>query len=115
MTKDDVFRTDKARAVAWDAASPETKQALIDIARYLGRITARAMADRNFRLDMDDPEVAREVMKTTFEVVFLSDGGSRSGSSKGSRAKERRKPEDGPPPSGGRISFRRSAGSEPPR
>jgi len=89
MTRGDVSQTDEARAAAWDKMPPETKQALIDLARYLGRVTARALAECNFRLDVDDPEVAREVMKITFEAVFLSGGSARSGSSKGNRAKRK--------------------------
>lgn len=38
----------------------------------LGRISARASHETGITFDMDDPEVAREVMKVTFEAVFTS-------------------------------------------
>lgn len=48
---------------------------------YLIRIMARATADPCERLgiefDMDDPEVARDVMKATFEGLLLSKAAPR--------------------------------------
>lgn len=50
----------------------EARERLKDLARSLGRISARVCHDMGIQFDMDDPEVAREVMKLTFEGLFLS-------------------------------------------
>lgn len=50
----------------------EARHALEDLVRQLARISARACHDLGIRFDMDDPDVAREVMKMTFEAVFYS-------------------------------------------
>lgn len=50
----------------------EAKEKLHELARLLGRISANACHELGIQLDMDDPEVAREVMKMTFEAVFYS-------------------------------------------
>lgn len=50
----------------------EAKEKLHGLARLLGRISAKACHELGIEFDMDDPEVAREVMKMTFEGVFLS-------------------------------------------
>jgi hypothetical protein len=49
----------------------EARRALEDLAKILGRISARACHELGIMFDMDDPEVAREVMSMTFEAVFL--------------------------------------------
>jgi hypothetical protein len=48
------------------------REALRYLARMLGRISARASHEMGITFDMDDPEVARDVMKMTFEAAFLS-------------------------------------------
>jgi len=50
----------------------EARSALEDLAKRLGRISARACHELGITFDMDDPEAAREVIKTTFEAVFYS-------------------------------------------
>ncbi len=50
----------------------EARERLKDLARSLGRISADVCHEMGIRFDMDDPEVAREVMKLTFEGLFLS-------------------------------------------
>ena len=61
----------------------EAKERLHELARLLGRISANACHELGIRFDMDDPEVAREVMKMTFDAVFYSSPPS-------SRAKRKR-------------------------
>ena len=51
----------------------DAKRALEELAKALGRVSARACHEMGIRFDMDDPEVAREVMKMTFEAMFLSE------------------------------------------
>lgn len=50
----------------------EAKEKLHDLAKSLGQISAKACHELGVRFDMDDPDVAREVMKMTFEAVFYS-------------------------------------------
>ena len=50
----------------------EAKETLHDIARLLGRVSAQVCHKMGIQFDMDDPEVAREVMKLTFEGMFLT-------------------------------------------
>jgi hypothetical protein len=50
----------------------EAKKSLHDIARLLGRVSAQVCHKMGIQFDMDDPEVAREVMRLTFEGVFYS-------------------------------------------
>ena len=50
----------------------EARRDLEDLAKCLGRISARACHELGIRFDMDDPEVAREVIRMTFEAVFYS-------------------------------------------
>lgn len=50
----------------------DARRALEDLARSLGRLSARACHELGIQFDMDDPEVAREVMKMTVEAAFLS-------------------------------------------
>lgn len=50
----------------------DAREALWELARSLGRISARVCHDRGIQFDMDDPEVASEVMRLTFEGVFYS-------------------------------------------
>ncbi|WP_242127309.1 hypothetical protein [Sphingobium sp. Sx8-8] len=56
------------RYVNW----PPPVEALIPLAQELGRVSAKACHDLGIDFDMDDPEVAREVMMVTFEAPFLS-------------------------------------------
>jgi hypothetical protein len=55
-----------------DEQIAEARERLNDLARSLGRISARASHEMGIQFDMDDPEVAREVMRLTFEGVFYS-------------------------------------------
>ena len=50
----------------------EAKETLHDIARLLGRVSAQVCHKMGIQFDMDDPEVAREVMKLTFDGMFLT-------------------------------------------
>jgi hypothetical protein len=45
----------------------EARKALQNLAKALGRVSARVCHEMGIRFDMDDPEVAREVLKMTFE------------------------------------------------
>lgn len=49
----------------------DARRALEDLAKALGRVSARVCHEMGIQFDMDDPEVAREVMKMTFEAMFL--------------------------------------------
>lgn len=60
------FMTD--RYVNW----PPPHEALVPLIEELARISARASHEMGVTFDMDDPEVAREIMRMTFEAVFLS-------------------------------------------
>jgi hypothetical protein len=50
----------------------KAKEKLHDLARALGRVSAQVCHKMGIRFDMDDPEVAREVMKLTFDGIFLT-------------------------------------------
>jgi hypothetical protein len=50
----------------------EARQALEDLAKLLGRVSAKACHELGITFDMDDPEVAREVMKMRFEALVYS-------------------------------------------
>ena len=50
----------------------EARQALIELAKSLARLTANVCHKHRIVLDMDDPEVAREVLLATFEAVAYS-------------------------------------------
>lgn len=50
----------------------EGKERLHELAKVLGRVSAQVCHEMGIRFDMDDPEVAREVMKMTFEGLFYS-------------------------------------------
>jgi len=60
----------------------DTRRALEDLARALGRISARVCHEMGIQFDMDDPEVAREVMKMPFEGLFYSSPRSSRGRSR---------------------------------
>ena len=51
----------------------DAKRALEELAKALGRVSARACHEMGIRFDMDDPEVAREVVKLTFDGMFLTE------------------------------------------
>ena len=65
----------------------ETHEALKALARALARITAKVMAEHRMQVDMDDPEVAREMLQITFDAVILS-GGKRSKSERAAKARD---------------------------
>lgn len=50
----------------------DAQRAVEDLAKLLGRVSAQVCHEMGIQFDMDDPEVAREVMKITFEAMFLS-------------------------------------------
>ena len=55
-----------------DEQIAEARRALEDLARLLGRASANACHELGITFDMDDPEVARDVMMATFESLVLS-------------------------------------------
>lgn len=60
----------------------DARRALEDLVKQLARISARACHELGIRFDMDDPEVAREVMKMTLEAVLYSKPQGRTKRSK---------------------------------
>lgn len=50
----------------------DAKQALEELAKSLGRVSAKVCHEMKIQFDMDDPEVAREVLTMTFEAMFLT-------------------------------------------
>jgi predicted DNA-binding protein len=61
-----------------DEQIAEARERLNGLARSLGRISARVCHDMGIQFDMDDPEVAREVLRLTFEGLFVSAPKKRS-------------------------------------
>lgn len=57
----------------------EAKEKLHEVAKLLGRVSAQVCHKMGIQFDMDDPEVAREVMKLTFEGLFYSSPPARRG------------------------------------
>ncbi|MEA3044663.1 MAG: hypothetical protein QOH47_2501 [Sphingomonadales bacterium] len=57
------------RYVNW----PPPTEALAPLVESLARISARACHEMGIQFDMDDPQVARELLSITFDAVFLSD------------------------------------------
>ena len=55
-----------------DEQITEARRALEELARVLGRASANACHELGISFDMDDPQVAREVMMATFEGLVLS-------------------------------------------
>ena len=53
-------------------AAPEADEALRELARALGRMVAEASAKLNIEFDMDDPEVAKELMLEALYAVVPS-------------------------------------------
>lgn len=62
----------------------DARRALEDLVKQLARISARACHELGITFDMDDSEVARDVMKMTLEAVFYSKPAARP---KGRRGK----------------------------
>jgi hypothetical protein len=50
----------------------EARRALESLIKIVARATVDACEKLGIQFDMDDPEVARDVMKATFEGLFLS-------------------------------------------
>lgn len=50
----------------------EARQSLMELAGILGRASAEACHKLGITFDMDDPQVARDVMMATFEGLVLS-------------------------------------------
>lgn len=57
------------------------RQALENLIRHMARAAADASIRLGIEFDMDDPEVARDVMKATFEGLFRTP--SRTAARKG--------------------------------
>jgi hypothetical protein len=55
-----------------DAQAAEAKQAPHDLAKLLGRASAEACHKLGIDFDIDDPQVARDVMMATFEALVYS-------------------------------------------
>ena len=55
-----------------DEQIAEARRALEDLAKLLGRASANACHELGISFDMDDPQVARDVMMATFEGLLLS-------------------------------------------
>jgi hypothetical protein len=55
-----------------DEQIAEAQRALEDLAKLLGRASADACHKLGITFDMDDPQVAREVMTATLEGLVLS-------------------------------------------
>ena len=55
-----------------DEQIAEARRALEELAKLLGRASANACHELGISFDMDDPQVAREVMMATFEGLVLS-------------------------------------------
>lgn len=56
-----------------DEEIAEGRQAMENLAKYLGRVSAQACHDLRIQFDMDNPDVAREVIKMTFEAAFYAE------------------------------------------
>ena len=55
-----------------DEQIAQARRALEDLARVLGRASSNACHELGISFDMDDPQVARDVMMATFEGLVLS-------------------------------------------
>ena len=55
-----------------DEQIAEARRALVELTRVLGRASARACHEMGISFDMDDPQVARDVMMATLEGLVLS-------------------------------------------
>ncbi len=66
----------------------EAKEKLHDLARLLGRVSAQVCHKMGIQFDMDDPEVARQVMELTFEGMFLTAPKKRQRSAKAPKRRE---------------------------
>ena len=78
--------TDSANA-RWDRLTTDTQETLKALAGALARITAKVMTEHRMQVDMDDPEVVREMLQITFDAVFLG-GGKRSKSNRRAKARD---------------------------
>lgn len=65
----------------------EGQKALEDLAKLLGRKSAEACIRLGITFDMDDPQVAHEVMLATFDALFLPQ--ARRPATKQTKAKSR--------------------------
>ena len=55
-----------------DEQIAEARRALEDLAKLLGRASANACYELGITFDMDDPQVARDVIMAAFEGLVLS-------------------------------------------
>ena len=78
----------------------EAREAILRLARAMGRASAAAAHRLGIDFDMDDPQVARDVMMATFEGLFLS-GSRRPPRKRGkARGREDRRKGGAPGPEG---------------
>ena len=61
-----------------DEQIAEARRALEELAKLLGRASAEACHKLGITFDMDDPQVARDVMMATLEGLVLSHPPSRN-------------------------------------
>jgi hypothetical protein len=80
---DESSSSDPATETISDEKRAEAKAHLIELAKALGRASATACHKLGIRFDMDDPQVARDVMLATFDGLFLSKPRARCRGSKG--------------------------------
>ena len=59
-----------------DEEVAEARKALAELVRAMARASAVACHKLGLRFDMDDPDVARDVMRASFEGLFLAKPGS---------------------------------------
>ena len=74
MTADQATRF-VAPADLTNAEIAEARRALEDLAKILGRASAEACHKLSISFDMDDPQVARDVLSATFEALVYSKPG----------------------------------------
>ena len=55
-----------------DEQIAEARRVLEDLAKLLGRASAKACHELGITFDMDDPQVARDIIMATFEGLVLS-------------------------------------------
>ena len=66
---------------------PPPAEALIPLVEAMARDSAKAAHELGIEFDMDDPQVAREVMLATFDALFL---GGKDNKGKGAGGKSAR-------------------------
>ena len=54
-----------------DPELEKSRQALVELIKIMAREAARVFVELGLEFDMDDPDVARDVMKATFDGLFM--------------------------------------------